>query len=140
LSVVVPAYNEVDRLGIMVDEAMEYFRQAIQSGTEGSKGVGKLAGGGTDGSVGEGQRGGVRLEDGVEIIVVDDGSSDGTAGVARELSAKWASVKGVEIRVVRLEENRGKGGAVQHVRSTFISLVLPGHRLAGCGRVCRAGY
>jgi cellulose synthase/poly-beta-1,6-N-acetylglucosamine synthase-like glycosyltransferase len=118
----------------MVDEAMEYFRQAIQSGTEGAKGTGKLAGGGMDGSVGEGQRGGVRLEDGVEIIVVDDGSSDGTAGVARELSAKWASVKGVEIRVVRLEENRGKGGAVQHVRPIFDSLVLSGTSTCGVYR------
>lgn len=46
-----------------------------------------------------------------EIIVVDDGSSDGTS----DLALKYAcSHPEDEIRVVRLETNRMKGGAVKH--------------------------
>jgi hypothetical protein len=72
----------------MLDEAMEYFLQDDHA------------------------------EGGVELIVVDDGSGDETREVARELSGKWeerGSKKQVEVRVVRLLKNRGKGGAVQHV-------------------------
>ena len=44
-----------------------------------------------------------------EIIVVDDGSTDGTSGVA----AATGVVPGVAVRVIRLAGNRGKGGAVR---------------------------
>jgi glycosyltransferase involved in cell wall biosynthesis len=45
---------------------------------------------------------------GSELIVVDDGSSDGTARVAEEIFAGRAGA-----RVVRVEPNRGKGHAVR---------------------------
>ena len=45
-----------------------------------------------------------------ELIVVDDGSTDDTAGVAERSVAK---AKGVSARVIRYEENRGKGHAVR---------------------------
>lgn len=44
-----------------------------------------------------------------EVIVVDDGSSDGTAEAAREADVPSETV----LRVIRLEKNRGKGFAVR---------------------------
>jgi dolichyl-phosphate beta-glucosyltransferase len=43
-----------------------------------------------------------------ELIVVDDGSLDGTSGLVEELSADYP-----ELRLIRLAENRGKGYAVR---------------------------
>ncbi|HYA00353.1 MAG TPA: dolichyl-phosphate beta-glucosyltransferase [Candidatus Binatia bacterium] len=43
-----------------------------------------------------------------EVIVVDDGSRDGTADTALELASGWP-----RLRVLRLPENRGKGWAVR---------------------------
>lgn len=43
-----------------------------------------------------------------EVLVVDDGSTDATAQVALDLSARWP-----RIRLVRYEKNRGKGFAVR---------------------------
>lgn len=44
-----------------------------------------------------------------EVLVVDDGSSDRTAAVAE----KTAAGLGLDFRVIRLPENRGKGAAVR---------------------------
>lgn len=111
LSIVVPAYNERERLGIMVDEAMEYLLNSIHQ---------------------QGKTGTDWYKDGVELIVVDDGSKDDTARIAIDLAQKWAKVVKdkqlaaqkengnvpqvpIEMRIVKLERNRGKGGAVRHV-------------------------
>lgn len=44
-----------------------------------------------------------------EVIVVDDGSSDDTAGAARQVAVP----RGVQTRVIRYQPNRGKGFAVR---------------------------
>lgn len=43
-----------------------------------------------------------------EVIVVDDGSRDGTAALVHELAAAWD-----ELQLIRLPQNRGKGAALR---------------------------
>lgn len=45
-----------------------------------------------------------------ELVVVDDGSSDRTAEIARECASKYPEMSA---RVIRYEQNRGKGFAVK---------------------------
>ena len=73
LSVVIPAYDEADRIGHTLDEVHR-------------------------------QLAGVAKRGGVEVIVVDDGSTDDTTGRAAAAGAD---------RVVTLPENQGKGAAVR---------------------------
>jgi dolichyl-phosphate beta-glucosyltransferase len=83
LSVVIPAYNEADRLPATLDETMAYL--ARRRDREGPYFT-------------------------YEVIVVDDGSTDGTAAAA---AAAAARAGGDALRVLRLPANRGKGAAVR---------------------------
>lgn len=74
-SVVIPAYNEEDRLAEPLIETLFYLREE---------------------------------SDGVEVLVVDDGSRDGTAAVAQDVGDEFP-----EVRLLRLPANRGKGFAVR---------------------------
>lgn len=118
MTVVVPAYNEEERMGGMLEEAVEYLQRQYGSAHAGEKGSGK--------------------EKGWEILIVSDGSTDGTVEKALEfakehqlsehpvpIAGPWTK-NGTEmtlhsthiphgsIRVITLEVNRGKGGAVVH--------------------------
>lgn len=64
VSLIIPAYNEADRIGDVIEPAIGYFS---------------------------------------EIIVIDDGSTDGTHKIASDY----------EVTVLRHSENRGKGEAMQ---------------------------
>ncbi|XP_012288096.1 dolichyl-phosphate beta-glucosyltransferase [Orussus abietinus] len=78
LSIIVPAYNEEERLPPMLDECLEYLEPRRKSGFT------------------------------YEIIIVSDGSTDGTALVAQNYADKHDT-----IRILILKKNRGKGGAVR---------------------------
>jgi len=48
-----------------------------------------------------------------EVIIVDDGSKDATSKVALKYVEQYGTQK---VRVLTLQKNRGKGGAVRLVR------------------------
>ncbi len=73
ISVVLPAFNEAERLGPSLERILGFFEASGRS---------------------------------FELVVADDGSSDGTAQVA-------ARFRGRGVTVVRLERNRGKGAALR---------------------------
>lgn len=77
LSIVIPAFNEAQRLPSYLREIQTYFR------TQGR-------------------------EEQIEVIVVDDGSHDGTSTLVESLRDKDDS-----IRLIRLPSNHGKGYAVR---------------------------
>jgi dolichyl-phosphate beta-glucosyltransferase len=77
LSIVIPAYNEVDRL----PRSLELIRRYL------------VAGG---------------LSASSEVIVVDDGSTDGTPELVRSLRPRWPT-----LRLIEHTSNRGKGAAVR---------------------------
>jgi len=77
LSVVIPAYNEVARLGNTLRAVVDYLRQKFPDG---------------------------------ELIVVDDGSSDQTAELARQVFQDSADLR---TSVISYKSNLGKGRAVR---------------------------
>ncbi|ODV65194.1 hypothetical protein HYPBUDRAFT_154040 [Hyphopichia burtonii NRRL Y-1933] len=81
LSVVIPCYNETNRLGKMLDEATEYLNK--------------------------------NYKENYEILIVDDGSSDGTDDYALRKATQLKLAPHI-LRVIKLSSNRGKGGAVTH--------------------------
>jgi len=79
LSIVIPAYNEENRLPGTLLRIRDYFAAAPIPG------------------------------EGIEVIVVDDGSTDGTAGVVKD----W--IRGMPyLRLLSNDGNRGKGYSVRH--------------------------
>lgn len=74
-SVVIPAFNEADRLPRYLQEVVGYLRSRGEPW---------------------------------EVVVVDDGSTDGTSNVVREIAQSHP-----DVRLLRLEPNGGKGAAVR---------------------------
>ncbi|KAJ3086825.1 dolichyl-phosphate beta-glucosyltransferase [Quaeritorhiza haematococci] len=83
LSIIIPAFDESRRLPVMLEETYAYLEQRCARDPRFS----------------------------YEIIVVDDASRDNTANIARGFAKEKRMVGGL-MRVMQLEKNRGKGGAV----------------------------
>lgn len=135
MTLVVPAYNEQDRLSGMLEEAVEYLQ--AQYGHHGTKSKSS--------SNGKLQANGKQADPwrGWEILLVSDGSTDQTIATALQFvkthqlnsapptptgpwksSLKPTTIPPGTIRVINLEQNRGKGCAVthgmRHARGTYV--------------------
>lgn len=139
MTCVVPAFNEQDRMGGMLEEAVEYLQSAYPQSTD-DKGQSSGSNGSAKGQAPAPARG-------WEILIVSDGSTDKTVETAlsfarhHQLSSQPPTTEGpwttnnpakvrsrsapkietvptrippASIRVISLEQNRGKGGAVIH--------------------------
>ncbi|KAL0481481.1 dolichyl- phosphate beta-glucosyltransferase [Acrasis kona] len=85
LSIVFPAYNEENRLVKTLDETLKYLHQQKEKNKDFT----------------------------YELIIVDDGSRDGTSLVARQYMEKNFSKEKDNIRLIPLVNNYGKGFAVK---------------------------
>lgn len=123
ISIVVPAFNEENRLGVMLRETVDYLQQEYRNAnpTINSNGaLNRRKSGGIKTRTERSHR--VKLKDeatfsepiGWEILVVSDGSTDMTTATALDFARDLRSELSSSIRVVTLRKNRGKGGAVTH--------------------------
>lgn len=100
----VPAYNEENRLPTMLDETLGYLLRRASPAAAAAANAPAAPGAPT----------GERFS--FEVIVVDDGSRDGTVAVAEEYARRAEATKGLPrgaLRVLRLSRNGGKGAAVR---------------------------
>ncbi|KAL9626812.1 MAG: hypothetical protein Q9204_007021 [Flavoplaca sp. TL-2023a] len=119
MSLVVPAFNEENRLGIMLKEAVGYLQK------EYGKDKSRITANGSmrhrpkgaqeqNGHISQANGSAGKVPTGWEVLIVSDGSTDKTIDTALEFARSLGSESAGSIRVISLVENRGKGGAVTH--------------------------
>jgi dolichyl-phosphate beta-glucosyltransferase len=94
LTLVLPAYNEADRIGPALDELFGYLRRRGEAARDGAPGSG-------------------HLPERLDVLVVDDGSVDGTADLVRARSEATADGDGPTTLRVLTVPHGGKGAAVR---------------------------
>ncbi len=88
-----PAYNEAERIGPALDELFGYLRRRDEHARDGAPGAGALP-----------------AE--IEVLVVDDGSTDDTVRVVETRPEAAGAIDGVRLHVQRVPHG-GKGAAVR---------------------------
>jgi dolichyl-phosphate beta-glucosyltransferase len=93
LSLVLPAYDEAERIGSALDELFGYLRRRGEQARDGAPGSGGLP-------------------SRIEVVVVDDGSTDSTVDLVEARPEAAGALDGVTLRVLRVPHG-GKGAAVR---------------------------
>ncbi|KAL8853665.1 MAG: hypothetical protein Q9221_001476 [Calogaya cf. arnoldii] len=119
MSLVVPAFNEENRLGIMLREAADYLQKEYGKDKPNSTANGSIrrrpkGAQEQNGHASLGNGNAENLPTGWEVLIISDGSKDKTEDTALEFARSLGKESAGFIRVVSLVENRGKGGAVTH--------------------------
>ena len=93
LTIVLPAFNEADRIGPALDELFGYLRRRGDQARDGAPGAAGLP------AI-------------IHVLVVDDGSVDDTAAIVEARPEADGTIPGVTLRVLRVPHG-GKGAAVR---------------------------
>ena len=93
LTIVLPAFNEADRIGPALEELFGYLRRRGDQARDGAPGA-------------------AGLPVTIQVLVVDDGSVDDTAAIVEARPEADGTIPGVTLRVLRVPHG-GKGAAVR---------------------------